>query len=312
MELLVAVSVAFFSYWLILLLFVIIGYKKIKVREALDGIQNQSITPSVTEKQKNKNNKKIELRFIHISGEMRDDILLSGLKMRPEEFIIMWMLLTIGPGFLFYSISSNLLQSFVVTIVGFIIPPISVKTGINKRRALFELQLGDALLVLSNGLRAGFSFTQALENITKDLPQPINGEFSNMTRELKFGIDIEKAMSKVATRMDSGDMKLLTTAVVVQRQVGGNLTEILDSISKTIRERQEIKRTVKTLTAQGRISGKVIGLLPIGLLGIISFVNPGYMSPLYSTTYGYVLLSFCGVLELIGFLVINKIVNLKF
>lgn len=310
MKLLVAVSVAFFSYWLIMLFFVLTSKRKIRVREALDEIETQN--KETKKSSKRKKGKKFEFRFIHISNKMRDDILLSGLKMRPEEFIIMWLFLTIGPGFLFYSISSNLLQSIIITILGFLIPPVCMKKGIQKRRALFELQLGDALLVLSNGLRAGFSFTQALDNIIRDLPEPINNEFSNMSRELKFGMDIETAMSKVASRMESGDMKLLTTAVVVQRQVGGNLTEILDSISKTIRERQEIKRTVKTLTAQGRISGKIIGLLPIGLLGMISFINPDYMAPLYTTAYGYMLLMICGALELIGFLMISKIVNLKF
>lgn len=107
-------------------------------------------------------------------------------------------------------------------------------------------------------------------------------------------------------------MELLNTAVIIQRQVGGNLAEIIDNISETIRDRLAIKRKIKTLTAQGRISGKLIGALPLFLLGVVSMINPTYMQPFFTTTFGYVMMAICAILEGIGFFVIQKLVNIKY
>ncbi|WHH57941.1 type II secretion system F family protein [Petroclostridium sp. X23] len=232
--------------------------------------------------------------------------------MHPEEFVLLWILIIFGPAALSFTVSPSLLRAIVLILVGTFAMPLYLKMAINKRRILFERQLGDALMVISNGLRAGFSFPQALDNVTKDLADPIGSEFRSVGRELQLGGDIEIALTKVAVRMNSGDMKLLTTSVVVQQQVGGNLAEILDTISQTIRERLSIKRSVKTLTAQGRISGQIIGFLPIALLMILSVLNPAYVQPFFTTTYGHMMLVISIVMECIGFFVIHKIVDIKF
>ncbi|WP_349773182.1 type II secretion system F family protein [Lacrimispora xylanisolvens] len=151
-----------------------------------------------------------------------------------------------------------------------------------------------------------------MENVSGDLADPIGGELNTIVRELKLGAELEQSFLIVADRMKSDDLKLLTTAVIIQQRVGGNLAEILDIISQTIRDRLTIKRTIKTLTAQGRITGQVIGALPVLLLLALSFANPQYISPLFSSLPGRFLLILGGGMEILGFLIINKIVDIKF
>ncbi|TEB12138.1 Bacterial type II secretion system protein F domain protein [Pelotomaculum sp. FP] len=302
------ISIAVFTYCLVQILF---NKKRLRVEKRLDEIKQDKYT---AEKQSGEPKLKgrTRLDFLHISQSMKNDILLSGIKMRPEEFVLFWILIIFGPAALSITVSPSLLRAFILILVGTFAMPIYLKMAVNKRQALFERQLGDALMVISNGLRAGFSFPQALDNVAKDLADPIRAELRSVCREIQLGGGIETALTKVATRMNSGDMKLLTTSVVVQQQVGGNLAEILDTISQTIRERLSIRRSVRTLTAQGRISGKIIGFLPIALLIILSILNPTYMQPFFTTTYGHIMLFIGAVMECIGFLVIRKIVDLKF
>jgi len=309
MKLVLTASISFFIYWIFMFICIKFNEEKYIVQSEIEKLNQKNISNKKTEK---KNRELKSLKLIHVSFSMREEILMSGVKVKPEEFVLIWILMSLGPSFLIYSLTSNLIRSLILFTLGLIIPPMYIKKQTKKRKVKFEQQLGDALLILSNGLRAGFSFTQALDNISKDLADPIKTEFSQISREAKLGLDIEISLNKVADKMESADMRLLTTAVSVQRQVGGNLSEIIDTIAETIRERQEIQRTVKTLTSQGRISGKIIGLLPIALLLIITFINPVYMEPMFNTSYGYTLIGISVFLEVLGFIVIAKIVNIKF
>ncbi len=305
---LLASASAVFVYWVVQLLLASMDRQGFPVRERLRQIREEGGKPEAESRKK----RKPRLSFLRISAKMRSDMILSGIRMRPEEYVLLWIFLAVGPAVLTYSFGGGVLRSLILVLLGTFLPPLYVDSAIRKRQMLFEQQLGDALLVLSNGLRAGFSFPQALENVARDLPDPIGGEFRQINRELFLGVDLEQALTKSAEKMKSMDMKLLTTAVVVQRQVGGNLAEILDTISKTIRDRLSIKRSVRTLTAQGRISGKVIGAIPLFLLAAISLMNPEYMKPFYNTGLGHAMAAVSLMLEGVGFLVINRIVNIKF
>ncbi len=311
MQWLFLISSVIFIYCLVQIFLAGVIKEKLRVEKRLYVLkQNQSVMEKQSRELKLKWQQR--LRFLYISQSMKKDILLSGIKMRPEEFVLVWILIVFGPAAVSITVSPSLLRVIVLTLAGAFSMPVYLKIAINKRRTLFERQLGDALMVISNGLRAGFSFPQALDNVAKDLADPIGSELQSVSRELQLGGDIETALSKVATRMSSYDVKLLATSVAVQQQVGGNLAVILDTISQTIRERLSIKRSVKTLTAQGRISGLIIGLLPIALLAILSVLNPAYVQPFFTTTYGHIMLFISTIMECIGFLVIRKIVNLKF
>ena len=305
------ISFSVFIYCLVQMLLMRINKEGLRMEKRLNIIKQDN---SMAEKQRREFKLKWRRRldFLHISQSMKNDILLTGIKMRPEELVLFWVLIVFGPAAVSITISPSMVRVIVLIFAGAVGMPVYLRIAINKRRTLFERQLGNALMVISNALRAGYSFPQALDNVVKDLADPIGSEMRSVGREIQLGGDIETALSKVAVRMDSYDMKLLATSVTIQQQVGGNLAEILDTISQTIRERLSIRRSVKTLTAQGRISGLIIGLMPIALMIILSVINPAYVQPFFTTTYGHIMLLVGMIMECTGFLVIRKIVNLKF
>lgn len=311
MQLPLLISITILAYCLIYMALTRVNKSSRRVNKRLDELIK---VKTAEEKKRNatKMKESSRLGFLHISQNMKNDILLSGIKLRAEEFVLIWILLICAPSVISFAISPSILRILALLIGGIVSMPFYLKISINKRRGLFERQLGDALLVISNGLRAGFSFQQAMENVARDLADPIGTEFKTVSREIQLGGSIESALTKVSERMANDDMKLLTTVVVIQQQVGGNLADIIDTIAKTIRDRLSMKRSVKTMTAQGRISGKIIGFLPVVMLAILSVVNPTYMEPFFTTTFGYVMLGAGLVLELVGFFVIHKIVDVKF
>lgn len=252
------------------------------------------------------------LSIIHVSDTLREKLELAQINLGPEEFVFVWIVCAFGPGLLFLVFTQRLVAMVVVSVICAFVPIFFLNRKISKQRKLFERQLGDALMVLANAIRAGFSFQQALANVASDLADPVSREFLSVSRDLQLGADLEESMTRVADRMDSSDLRLITTAVVIQRQVGGNLSEILDTISQTIRDRLAIKRTILALTAQGRISGKIIGAMPFLLLLIIYLTNPDYIMPLFTTSMGVLILIISGCLLGVGFFWINKIVDLKF
>lgn len=180
-----------------------------------------------------------------------------------------------------------------------------------QRQDAFLKQIVDALTLMCSSLRAGYSFIQAMETVAKEMPAPIGEEFGQAVHEMSLGVTVEESLSAMVNRVELEDLELLVTAVLVQRQVGGNLAEVLEKIAHTIRERIRIQGEIRTLTAQGRISGWVVGLLPMGLALMISMVNPGYMSLLVTRPIGWFLLGFGLVNQLIGVMIIRKIIQIE-
>lgn len=182
--------------------------------------------------------------------------------------------------------------------------------AIARRQKAFANQLGDMLTMTSNALRAGFSFMQAVEMISREMDDPIGGEFAEVMREMRLGASLEKALVAMTQRVQSKDFELVVTAVLIQRQVGGNLAQILDTISETVEDRIRMRREIKSLTAQGRASGVVLAAMPFGLAGILSVVNPNYLHPLITEDIGHFSVAGAIILDIIGFYVINRIVNI--
>ena len=188
---------------------------------------------------------------------------------------------------------------------------LAVSLRIDMRRKLFVEQLGDALATIANALRAGYSFPQAMEAIAKEMEPPISEEFSQVTRELSLGMPLETSLESMNRRMESPDFDLVVTAVVIQREVGGNLAQILDTISDTLSERIRMKREISSLTAQGRLSATILVLMPfaIGLL-LYTFKKEQIML-LFTEPVGRMALALSLVLEVIGILVIRRIVDIE-
>jgi tight adherence protein B len=180
-----------------------------------------------------------------------------------------------------------------------------------RRLKSFNDQLGDALNLMVNSLRAGYSVLQAMEVISHEMPAPISEEFGRVVLELQLGVDFDTSIANLLRRIPSDDMDLVSTAMSVQREVGGNLAEVLDSISFTIRERVRIKGEVSAMTAQGQMTGYVVTALPFGITVIVSLINPQFMEPLFTETCGYIMLGVALVLIVLGYLAIQKIVNIE-
>lgn len=210
--------------------------------------------------------------------------------------------------------SWGFLRGFVGGIVGaalgWNIPRIVL--GIMKRRRLrkFNIQLVDSLVSMSNALRAGFSIQQAFELVVREGQNPIAQEFGTFVHQTRVGMRMEDGLDSLQTRVGSQDLSLMVSAIEIARQTGGNLTEVFDKIAHTIRERMRIEQRIRTLTAQGRLQGIVVGAMPL-LLGIAMFIlDPVMMVAFLRSTFGVTILVAVGILEAIGALVIRKIINI--
>ncbi|MEM9774695.1 MAG: type II secretion system F family protein [Chloroflexota bacterium] len=207
----------------------------------------------------------------------------GDLKLRVSEYLMLIVLMSIFVGaVMWYLFDSSLTLGFVGLVVGGLIPGIYSRYAAKNRINTFNQQLSDTLNLWVNALRSGFSVLQAMEAIANEMPPPVSQEFERVIQEVRLGKDTEEALDNVLRRIPSEDFDLVVTAVKVQREVGGNLSEILDTISFTIRERVRIKGEIQTLTAQGRISGWIITLLPIALGLFLNYSNPEYIGELFA------------------------------
>lgn len=186
-----------------------------------------------------------------------------------------------------------------------------LKLHISRRQSAFMGQLGDTLIMISNALRAGFSFLQAMEYISHEMGAPIGVEFQKVVQEMNLGSSLETALENMNRRVESKDFDLVVTAVLIQRQVGGNLSQVLDSISTTITERIRMRREVMSLTAQGRLSGVIVGSLPFFMVGMLLTINSGYFDTVTENETGRFLIGVAVFLELMAVIIIRNIVNIK-
>lgn len=229
------------------------------------------------------------------------DLARADLKFKVGEyFALLFLSIAVG-GVLTWLIGNRHPVSFVLGMIfGLIAPSFYVRRQQRQRLAKFNDQLSDMLNLMVNGLRAGYSTMQAMEAVSKELPSPISDEFRRVVQEMQIGIPLETAMDNLLRRIPSADLDFVVTAINVQREVGGNLSEILDTISFTIRERVRIKGEIRSLTAQVRTSGTILSLIPFGLTLILWFLNPDYlMSFSDAGTYCTAIVA-CVVIGLVG------------
>lgn len=236
----------------------------------------------------------------------------ANLKLTPGEYMILTVTSILGTGLVAYVIMHrNLIMTFGGLVLGFFLPRFYVKYRQGKRLKEFNGQLGDAINLLANGLRSGYSLLQAMDAVAKEMPPPMSEEFQRVVREIGLGLSNERAMNNMLRRIPSDDLDLMITAVNVQHEVGGNLAEILETISHTIRERIRIKGEIKVLTAQGMISGYVISFLPVGLGLILYAMNPEYIGRMFEVPCGWAMIATGTISTTIGYIAIRKIVNIE-
>jgi tight adherence protein B len=199
----------------------------------------------------------------------------------------------------------------IAPIVGYFLPGFYVKYRINQRQKKFNGQLGDTLTLLSNAIKAGYSFAQAIDTVAKNAVPPIGDEFARAVREMNLGGSPDEALQNITKRIASPDFDLVATAYSIHRTVGGNLAEILDNIAYTIRERVRIKGEIATLTAQARASGTLITFLPIVLAAFMFFVTPTYFRPMFENFIGWILIAVGILMIFFGNLIIRRVVAIE-
>ena len=242
------------------------------------------------------------------SQRFKDALLFADIGIPPVQVVI---------GTLVATLFAIWLLSRIAPVLGLLglLTPLIVRAIViarsSRKRRVFGDQLPDNLDVLASGLRAGHSLVGALSVVVSDAAEPSKTEFQRVIADEQLGVPLESALDSVAKRMKNRDIEQVALVASVQGETGGNAAEVLDRVTESIRERQELRRLVRTLTAQGRLARIVVSLLPLGLLLAISVLNPGYMKPMFEHTSGIVMLVIAGLMVCAGSYVIGKIVDIK-
>ncbi|HHW39800.1 MAG TPA: secretion system protein [Syntrophomonadaceae bacterium] len=246
-----------------------------------------------------------------LSAKVEEKLAQADLPLRGEEFLFLNLLLALGAPLFIWLLTSSVSLALLGGLFFLISPWFYLEQMRRKRLHSFNNQFADSLSVMTNSLRAGYSLLQAIEMVAREMPPPISDEFGRTLREMQLGTATEMALSNLSRRVGSEDLDLMLTALLIQRQIGGNLAEILDNIAETIRERVRIKGEIKTLTAQGRISGIIIGLLPVAIMVVLFLISPSYVSVLFTEPLGLALLGGAACGEVLGVLIIRRIVDIR-
>ncbi|HEY7736509.1 MAG TPA: type II secretion system F family protein [Candidatus Limnocylindrales bacterium] len=267
-------------------------------------------------------NKVVEQR--DFGANLAREIARADLRLKVSEYLGIWIGATVGIPVLFLILSivlpalGNPIALLVGALLGFMLPRLWLSRRKNARLNAFNKSLPDTITLIANALRAGSSFLQAIELVVRESRPPISTEFGRVIREVNLGLPFEQALENMVRRVRSDDLELMATAISIQHTVGGNLAEILDSIAFTIRERVRIKGEIRTLTAQQRLSGYVVGFLPIGLAGFIFVAAPKFFDPMFSKPpdiaglpAGVIIMALGAFMMFIGFMLIRRIVDIE-
>jgi len=195
-------------------------------------------------------------------------------------------------------------------IFGFFLPMLLVRYYRNARIKKFNTQLVDALQAMANAFKAGLTFQQSIEHVAREAQPPLTQEFGLFVKEAKLGVPMEEALVNMARRVGSDDLELVVTATNISRQLGGNMAEMFETLSVTIRERFRLEGKIDALTSQGKLQGWVVGAMPLILGMVLNYMRPDLMQPMLDHWFGYVLVSAICVMEILGMLIIRRIVNI--
>jgi tight adherence protein B len=248
------------------------------------------------------------------SENLAAELARANLRLRPGEYVAVMGIGAIIGGLLFWIIGrESFLLGLVGAVLGFFVPRLYVGRLQGQRLQRFNNQLGDTLNLMVNSLRAGFSVVQSLDSISRDMASPTSDEFRRVVQEIQLGLSFDRAMENLLRRIPSEDMDMVVTAIIIQRDTGGNLAEILDNISETIRERVRVKGEIRTLTSQSRLSGQFLALLPVIFTLGIYVMNPQYLdaffAPESNTPFpiGYAALGVAGLMIIVGYFVMRQL-----
>jgi tight adherence protein B len=247
-------------------------------------------------------------------GGIARELAQADIKLKAAEYVALMVISAIGVGVVSWFVGGrNLFFGLIGTVFGLFLPRFYVRSQQGKRLQRFNDQLADMLNLMVNGLRAGYSTMQAMEAVSKEMPPPISDEFRRVVQEMQLGIPMERALANLLRRIPSEDLDLVITAINVQREVGGNLAEILDTISFTIRERVRIKGEIRVLTSQVMYSGRFLALMPVLISLALWLLNRPYMMEFFNPETrvpGIIALSVGAMMIAAGYFVMTRIATI--
>lgn len=250
-----------------------------------------------------------------MAAKIANQLAKADIPLKANEFVAIQFLIVMLGMIIGTIILRNLPLAVILGAVGYFLPLIWIAILRAKRIQAFNDQILDTLIMIANGLKAGYSFLQALEMVSRESVPPMSKELKRVLKENSLGLNLEDTLVALNKRVESEDWDLVTTVVLIQRQVGGNLAEVLEKIGKTIRERMRIKGDIATKTAQAKVSGMLVAALPFGLGAMIYVLNPEFMSKLFTFQMGWFkgwFLVVVGLIwEVIGIFIIKKIVDIE-
>jgi tight adherence protein B len=234
----------------------------------------------------------------------------AGFPLKGGEFVVVTVLAFFGGGILSMLLTQPLPVVLVVSVLAGAVPSVMLRLSLRRREAKLRRQLPDVLTVMASSLRAGHSFLQALDTVAKEIDEPAATEFNRVVAEIRLGRPAEDALASMGDRIGSEDFKWAVLAINIQREVGGNLAEILDTVADTIRERDKIRRDVDTLTTEGRLSAYVLIAMPFVIALYMTLVNPEYIALLFTTGIGIAMTIVASCLMLAGIVWMRKIIDI--
>lgn len=245
------------------------------------------------------------------SNDIAAELARADLKLTPGEFFLVQVIAIAATGVIGVLVFRQLVMALPMAVVGYFLPRAYVGFRKAQRKQAFAGQLPDAISLLANSLRTGYSLPQSMDLLSREMQPPLADEFGRVVREIGLGLPFEQAMENMVRRNQNDDLDLTITAIMVNHEVGGNLAQVLEIIGHTVRERIRIKGEIRVLTAQQQLSGYVVGLMPFALTLFLFIINPSYMGELFHSLCGQILA--CTAFSMVGmaFVLIRKIVNIE-
>jgi len=251
------------------------------------------------------------IKGLPMNKKLKRKITEAGLPIKLEDFYVIRIGISVLCFLICILFGINIFVSIIAFLIGYMIPAFYVNYKRKKRLSRCVSQLSETLGIMANSLRAGFSFMQAMQLISKEMPDPIGPEFERTVQDVAYGIPLEKAFENMIARLPDKTLEMVLNALLIQRKSGGNLAELLETMQETVLGRLRIKDEVKTVTAEGRLSGIIITIIPIALGVYLYFINNDYFGILLKEPLGILIISFGGIFHLIGWFVIQKIIRIE-
>jgi tight adherence protein B len=249
-----------------------------------------------------------EEKYLEGAERSIDDLFLT---IPPQQLLWLSILTTFGSFTFGFVMSKSVIFGFVMGVPGFFIPRLALSIVRKQRTKKFGDQLIEAMITVTNALRSGFALPKAFQLVAQDMPKPICQEFGILCQELRLGMEVEESLLSMLERVPSQDLDLMTTSIAISNSVGGNLAEVFDRIAETVRERHRIEGRIDSLTAQGKMQGLMVSILPIFVGVMIYFIDPKMMEPMFTKPIGWAVLTGMVIFEALGYFFVRKITNIE-